>query len=202
MAYVDELNPIRKIAKRDEDEFKKILETLNLTENKDNQFTDKYEIYLENKKISGYIFDSILSKQNKINSNLHLVKKYFEFVFVDTQNNIYFFEFKEFRCGVWEPEKIENFLRKVYDTHGTNFNLIFDLELYKKNITAINQDILKKLKELSDMLYLKKNNIKKNLLIGNILKYILKENSNNLYLDLDILTDKYSGYILEKILTY
>ena len=83
MAYVDELNPIRKIAKRDEDEFKKILETLNLTENKDNQFTDKYEIYLENKKISGYIFDSILSKQNKINSNLHLVKKYFEFVFVD-----------------------------------------------------------------------------------------------------------------------
>ena len=192
MAYVDELNPIRKIAKRDEDEFKKILETLNLTENKDNQFTDKYEIYLENKKISGYIFDSVLSKQNKINSNLHLVKKYFEFVFVDTQNNIYFFEFKEFHCGTWEPEKIENFLRKVYDTHGTNFNLIFDLDLYMKNTN--DKENLKKMKQLSELVYLKVDDVDKKTIIEEIIKYILKKDQKT------FLVNKYLTYILERIL--
>ena len=41
-------NPIKIFSKRNKDEIKNILETLNLTENKNNYFTDKYEIYLEN----------------------------------------------------------------------------------------------------------------------------------------------------------
>ena len=56
-------NPIKIFSKRNNVEFKKILETLNLTENKNNYFTDKYEIYLENtgQIIRGYVVDFFMN---------------------------------------------------------------------------------------------------------------------------------------------
>ena len=179
-------NPIKIFSKRNNVEFKKILETLNLTENKNNYFTDKYEIYLENtgQIIRGYVVDFFM---NKTITSFSFVKKYFEFLFVDENNNFYFFELRDFYTTIIQQENLENFCYKSYGAYNTNLNLVFDFNSSKKNIKNVELDVLKQVKEIN-----------KNLLIGGVLKFSVFGK----YIDsvkTENLLDKYSSYILERI---
>jgi hypothetical protein len=103
-------NPIQNIGKRNREELKNILETLKFSEIVNNEFTEKYQIFLEkNKIITGYVVDYIMSTTNK---ELNFDKKSFEFLFVDVENNFYFFEFTDFYSIIRKSENIEYFCYK------------------------------------------------------------------------------------------
>ena len=88
-------NPIKKLEKRNKDEIKNILETLKLTENINNQFKDKYKIFLSfdqnsrpcNKFIEGYIIDNKIydTQRGYNNYNFRLI----EFLFVTLEFKFY-----------------------------------------------------------------------------------------------------------------
>jgi hypothetical protein len=205
-------NPIRNIGKRDDIEVAIILENLNLFEIENNEFTDKYEIYYEyyvegvkNKKIiQGYVIDYIFNNNEK---NTELEKRYFEFLFVDVENNFYFFEFTDFYSRYVKSENIEYFCYKrnwkklrvnhqflnsssltiqnkynnlfdKFDICGpTNLKLVFDFNLGKENFRK-NNSILENIKKFYE-----------------IIKFVNIEN----FACENHLLEKYTGFVLDKI---
>jgi hypothetical protein len=193
-------NPVKIISKRDEIEFKNVLETLKLLEIENNPFKNKYQIYfmysfgnkIYNKIIKGYIIDF---KSYESSNNL----KNIEFLFIDTNYKFYIFqslinalclENTEYfyygdtnlnlNLNILESEYMtdenrNNFYFKDIIINGVNnVSCIFDFESFTEEKTLRNLSLLSLLQHFS-------NNQNKEIKQGEYLLY------------------KYSKYIMNEI---
>ena len=174
-------NPIRNTKISDQREFHNILKTLKLPI-PEYYYPEKYEIYLQSseKTIYGYIYDSLITKTFP---HKYFECKYFEFMFVELENNFYIFEIKDFCTSLFSSDNLENLCE---DATAKNLNLVFDFNSSKKNINSEELIVLKQVKQLNKNL---KNGLLKFSVLGKYSNYPKSQN----------LLDKYSHYIVERI---
>jgi hypothetical protein len=147
--YLDKKNPIIKL-KRNEKEFKNLLNYTSFKYIKNNKFPDKYRIYIHkfeykddlndnvDKIIEGYIIDYKYLTFNCGNYN----RETLTFLFLDLNKNFYILNFRDYFS---KTIIVDKFLKKYYyDDENKNFNfdiihlknlnVYFDSFLYIRNI--------------------------------------------------------------------
>ena len=199
-------NPIVKIGDRDENEFKMLLEKMGIPEKENNEYRNKYEIYLGpsayiniiEKNIQGYIWDYyIYDYCDKIGNTQ---KKYIEFLFVDIYSNFYILAFdceEKYICG-----KIFYYFGNYhnYDNNTKIYNLS-EMNFENKKNGLFKQFSIEGVNDISTIFhspnYFSENN-KVNLEITEKLKGFVSEKLN-IWNCRHYFLYKYSGYILNRL---
>ena len=140
-------NPIVKLCNRNTEEFNSLLRNTNFKEIKNNEFTEKYRIYINkyeninnlinntSKMVDGYIIDYFM----KIYSSNGLNKQKFNFLFLGVDKNFYILNFQNFSSVFLSTNESEknSLFDKINIEKTKNLNVYFDSSIYFSNLNSV-----------------------------------------------------------------